>query len=283
MRALVFVALVGAVTTAGHAGRPRSPRRFRQVALRLRRRPTCISRCSTGRSTARPEWGIPSITICQSIAPKRIRVDALWSTGQQPDRRAPWLRLPTGGGNAAVAVADGTVLFAGLEPHRPQLGRTVQALLIEIVHLTPSGDQFAVLYGHLSRIDVATGATVSDRTRVGCRATPGAVALRICISASFATSPATTGARPVHVGTRPAPILGAGRPRHDQQLVMEAGRGAHAAAHPNGSPIVTGRRYYSNLSTESDRRDTHPDSTARLEKSSRRFAPVPPRSPELVA
>ena len=72
-------------------------------------------------------------------------------------------------------MADGTVLFAGLEPPHPcpQLGRTVQALLIEIVHLTPSGDQFAVVYGHLSRIDVATGATVSDRTRVGLSGNTG--------------------------------------------------------------------------------------------------------------
>jgi hypothetical protein len=59
-------------------------------------------------------------------------------------------------------------------PHPcPQLGRTVQALLIEIVHLTPSGDQFAVVYGHLSPLDVVTGATVSDRTRVGLSGNTG--------------------------------------------------------------------------------------------------------------
>jgi Peptidase family M23 len=75
---------------------------------------------------------------------------------------------------------DGTVLFAGLESPRacPQLGRTVQALVVATVHLTPSGDELAVIYGHLSRIDVAAGATVTSRTplglsgNTGCSGTP---------------------------------------------------------------------------------------------------------------
>jgi murein DD-endopeptidase MepM/ murein hydrolase activator NlpD len=54
----------------------------------------------------------------------------------------------------------------------------VQALLVEVVHLTASGDQFAVIYGHFSRIDVATGATVASGAQVGrsgntgCSGTP---------------------------------------------------------------------------------------------------------------
>jgi murein DD-endopeptidase MepM/ murein hydrolase activator NlpD len=78
-------------------------------------------------------------------------------------------------GTPLLAVADGTVLFAGLESPRacPQLGRTVQALVVATVHLTSSGDEFAVIYGHLSRIDAATGATVTSRTPVGLSGNKG--------------------------------------------------------------------------------------------------------------
>ena len=83
-------------------------------------------------------------------------------------------------GTPLLAVADGTVLVAGLESPRacPQLGRTVQALVVAVAHLTPSGDELAAIYGHLSRIDVAVGATVTSRTplglsgNTGCSGTP---------------------------------------------------------------------------------------------------------------
>jgi murein DD-endopeptidase MepM/ murein hydrolase activator NlpD len=78
-------------------------------------------------------------------------------------------------GTPLLAVAAGSVLYAGLEPPRacPQLGRTVQALLVEVVHLTASGDQFATVYGHLSRIDVATGDNVAGGTQVGLSGNTG--------------------------------------------------------------------------------------------------------------
>jgi murein DD-endopeptidase MepM/ murein hydrolase activator NlpD len=78
-------------------------------------------------------------------------------------------------GTPLLAVADGTVLVAGLESPRPcpQLGRTVQALVVAIGHVTSSGDELASIYGHLSRIDVATGATVTSRTQVGLSGNTG--------------------------------------------------------------------------------------------------------------
>src|SRR3954468_1724963 len=63
-------------------------------------------------------------------------------------------RMPEG--TPLLAVADGVVLTAGLEPpnYCPGLGRTVQALLVQLVHTAPSGESYVSVYGHLSRIDV---------------------------------------------------------------------------------------------------------------------------------
>ncbi len=82
-------------------------------------------------------------------------------------------RMPEG--TPLRAVADGSVLFAGLEPLRPcpELGRSVQALLVEVVHETPSGERLATVYGHLARLDVATGARVSSGTVIGLSGNTG--------------------------------------------------------------------------------------------------------------
>ena len=78
-------------------------------------------------------------------------------------------------GTQLLAVADGTVLFAGLEVPRacPQLGHTVQALYVALEHLTASGDQLVTIYGHMSRIDVASGGTVASGTQLGLSGNTG--------------------------------------------------------------------------------------------------------------
>jgi hypothetical protein len=68
------------------------------------------------------------------------------------------------------AVADAVVLTAGLEaPHFcPQVNRTVQALLVQLVHTAPTGESYVSVYGHLSRVDVQEG--VFHQRRHGDRA-----------------------------------------------------------------------------------------------------------------
>ena len=78
-------------------------------------------------------------------------------------------------GTRLIAVADGVVFFAGLEaPHYcAQLKRTVQALLVEIEHRAPSGESFISAYGHLSRVDGETGATVTEGMQIGLSGNTG--------------------------------------------------------------------------------------------------------------
>ena len=82
-------------------------------------------------------------------------------------------RMPEG--TPLRAVADGVVLTAGLEPAHfcPGLGRTVQALLVQLVHTTPSGESYVSAYGHLSRVDVHEGASVSEGTVIGLSGNTG--------------------------------------------------------------------------------------------------------------
>jgi len=82
-------------------------------------------------------------------------------------------RMPEG--TRLSATADGIVYFAGLEaPHYcAQLKRTVQALLVEIEHHAPSGETFFSVYGHLSRLDVETGATVTEGRAIGLSGNTG--------------------------------------------------------------------------------------------------------------
>lgn len=82
-------------------------------------------------------------------------------------------RMPEG--TPLFAVADGVVLTAGLEPPHfcPQLNRTVQALLVQLVHTAPTGETYVSAYGHLSRIDVQQGASVSEGTVIGLSGNTG--------------------------------------------------------------------------------------------------------------
>ena len=82
-------------------------------------------------------------------------------------------RMPEG--TPLLAVADGVVLTAGLEPphYCPGLDRTVQALLVQLVHTTPSGESYVSAYGHLSRIDVHEGASDSEGTVIGLSGNTG--------------------------------------------------------------------------------------------------------------
>jgi murein DD-endopeptidase MepM/ murein hydrolase activator NlpD len=78
-------------------------------------------------------------------------------------------------GTPLFAVADGVVLTAGLEPPHfcQQLNRTVQALLVQLVHTAPTGESYVSAYGHLSRIDVKVGALVSQGTVIGLSGNTG--------------------------------------------------------------------------------------------------------------
>jgi murein DD-endopeptidase MepM/ murein hydrolase activator NlpD len=82
-------------------------------------------------------------------------------------------RMPEG--TPLFAVADAVVLTAGLEsPHFcPQLNRTVQAQLVQLVHTAPTGELFVSAYGHLSRVDVQAGASVSEGTVIGLSGNTG--------------------------------------------------------------------------------------------------------------
>ena len=78
-------------------------------------------------------------------------------------------------GTPLLAVADAVVLTAGLEaPHdcRP-LNRTVQALYVQLVHTAPAGELYVSVYGHLSRIDVQAGASVTEGTAIGLSGNTG--------------------------------------------------------------------------------------------------------------
>src|SRR5918994_1406436 len=73
------------------------------------------------------------------------------------------------------ASANAVVMTAGLEAPNfcPQLNRTVQALLVVLVHTAPTGELYASIYGHLSRIDVQAGASVSEGTVIGLSGNTG--------------------------------------------------------------------------------------------------------------
>ncbi|HVH55051.1 MAG TPA: M23 family metallopeptidase [Vicinamibacterales bacterium] len=81
-------------------------------------------------------------------------------------------RMPEG--TPLLAVAD-AVVIAGLEAPNfcPQLNRTVQALLVVLIHTAPTGELYASIYGHLSRIDVQAGASVSEGTVIGLSGNTG--------------------------------------------------------------------------------------------------------------
>ena len=78
-------------------------------------------------------------------------------------------------GRRILAVADGLVMFAGQEPpfFCPPLGRTVQALYVQLRHRAPGGEEFITVYGHLSRVDVAQGQQIGAATAVGLSGNTG--------------------------------------------------------------------------------------------------------------
>lgn len=82
-------------------------------------------------------------------------------------------RMPEG--TPLLAVADGEVLVAGLSAPSscPPLGRTVQALAVALRHIDANGDVFVSLYGHLSRVDVTVGQTVTDGAAIGLSGNTG--------------------------------------------------------------------------------------------------------------
>jgi murein DD-endopeptidase MepM/ murein hydrolase activator NlpD len=82
-------------------------------------------------------------------------------------------RLPEG--TPLFAVADAVVLTAGLEAAHfcPQLNRTVQALLVQLVHTASTGESYVSAYGHLSRVDVQEGVSISEGTVIGLSGNTG--------------------------------------------------------------------------------------------------------------
>jgi murein DD-endopeptidase MepM/ murein hydrolase activator NlpD len=176
MPALLLVALIGAVCVTAACRSPSAP-------------PTFSARCGPSEATtklyqptfSRPFEGASRVgnDFDHDLPlPDAANGYVLTLCGDRDSRQTDGhngydYQLPEG--TPLLAVADGTVLFAGLEPPRPcpQLGRTVQALLVETVHVTASGDEVVAIYGHLSRLDVATGASVASRTQVGLSGNTG--------------------------------------------------------------------------------------------------------------
>ena len=78
-------------------------------------------------------------------------------------------------GTPILAVADGLVMFGGQQSPAfcPPLNRTVQALYVQLLHRAPDGTEFISIYGHLSRVDVAQGAVIDQRTVVGLSGNTG--------------------------------------------------------------------------------------------------------------
>jgi len=83
-------------------------------------------------------------------------------------------------GTPIRAVTDGVVMFAGVQApaNCPPLGRSVQAIYVQLRHLAPDGVEFVSIYGHLSRVSVAQGDVIAAGTVVGfsgntgCSGTP---------------------------------------------------------------------------------------------------------------
>jgi murein DD-endopeptidase MepM/ murein hydrolase activator NlpD len=71
-------------------------------------------------------------------------------------------------GTSILAVADGEVVFAGLEPPYPcgPLGDK-SALIVRLRHTAPNGEEFESLYVHLSRVDVEQGERVWAGQQIG--------------------------------------------------------------------------------------------------------------------
>ena len=82
-------------------------------------------------------------------------------------------RMPEG--TPLLAVAAGEVLVAGPSTPAscPPLGRTVQALAVALRHVDANGEVFVSVYGHLSRVDIVVGQTVSDGAAIGLSGNTG--------------------------------------------------------------------------------------------------------------
>ena len=83
-------------------------------------------------------------------------------------------------GTPIRAVADGIVMFAGLNPpgYCAQLGRIVSAIEVQLRHRAPDGTGFSTLYGNLSSVRVVVGdvipagATIGLSGNTGCSTAP---------------------------------------------------------------------------------------------------------------
>jgi murein DD-endopeptidase MepM/ murein hydrolase activator NlpD len=82
-------------------------------------------------------------------------------------------RMPEG--TPVRAAAGGLVMFAGTQAPSdcPPLGRSVQAIYVQLRHQAPDGTEFITLYGHLARVAVAQGDVIEAGTVVGASGNTG--------------------------------------------------------------------------------------------------------------
>jgi hypothetical protein len=149
-------------------------------------------------------------------------------------------RMPEG--TPLLAVANAVVMTAGLEAPNfcPQLNRTVQALLVVLVHTAPTGELYASIYGHLSRVDVQAGASVSEGTVIGLSVlSPRSRILSTYGDAAYRSTPKAD----------TQPIVAAGRPLIKTETSMKRPPSTKPRQHSGAATPAGGKELLSPLAS----------------------------------